>query len=293
MKTIQNPTLIDYTGLMILSAIWGSAFIATEMAVKELPPLFIAFGRIFLASIFLYFIVHIKSLSFPKDKKTWILLIFIGILNNSLPFYLITWGQQYINSSTASIMLAVGPFIALILSHYITHDENFTLLKLLGVIIGFLGVFVLLGDEFINQRHDAFYGQIAMLFATLGYISAGLLLRKISHLPTLVCSASMFITASISMIPFVLYLPFQTIEITISSLLPILYLAIFPTAIASLIRIRLVQKAGVQFMSQVAYLIPIFAIIWSWVFFDTLPKQSAWIALFLVLLGLFIRKLKR
>jgi len=124
MKTIQTPTLSDYFGLILLSAIWGSAFIATEMAVKNLPPLYIAFGRIFLASIFLYAIIHLKKLSFPKDKKTWIYLIFIGILNNSMPFYLITWGQQYISSSTASIMLAVGPFMALILSHYITHDEK-------------------------------------------------------------------------------------------------------------------------------------------------------------------------
>ncbi len=293
MKTIQTPKYIDYIGLLILSAIWGSAFIATEIAVQDLPPLLIAFGRIFLAALFLYFIVHIKKLSFPKDLKTWILLIFIGILNNSIPFYLITWGQQFISSSTASIMLAVGPFIALILSHYITHDEKFTLLKLLGVFIGFLGVFVLLGDDFINQRHDQFYGEVAMLGATIGYISSGLLLRKMSHIPTIVCSASMFITASISLFPFVLYLPLSNIEMSISSFFPILYLAIFPTAVASLIRIRLVQKVGVQFMSQVAYLIPIFAIIWAWVFFDALPKQTAWVALILILLGLFIRKLKK
>jgi len=132
-----------------------------------------------------------------------------------------------------------------------------------------------------------------MLIATIGYISAGLLLRKMSHLPTLVCSASMFITASVSLLPFILFLPFQNIEISISSLFPIIYLALVPTAAASLIRIRLVQKVGIQFMSQVSYLIPIFAIIWAWVFFDTLPKQTAWIALFLVLLGLFIRKLKK
>ena len=293
MKTIQNPTLTDYIGLTILSAIWGSAFIATEIAVKEMPPLLIAFGRIFLASLFLYAMVYIKKLSFPKDMKTWAFLICIGILNNSMPFYLITWGQQYINASTASIMLAVGPFIALILSHYITHDEKFTFVKLLGVIIAFIGVFILLGDDFLNQRHDEFYGELAMLVSICGYISAGLLLRKMSHIPILVCSTSMFITGSLFLLPFILYLPLQDIELSMSSIIPIIYLAIVPTAIASLIRIRLVQKVGVQFMSQVSYIIPIFAIIWSWIFFDELPKQTAWVALFLILIGLFIRKLKK
>jgi len=292
MKTIQPPAFIDYFGLMLLSAIWGSAFVAVEIALNDFPPLFVAFGRIFLAALFLTSLVYMKNLHFPKDLKTWGLLIIIGILNNSMPFFLIAWGQQYINASTASIMLAVGPFVALLLSHYITHDEKFTLLKLIGVIIGFLGVFVLLGDDFLNQRHDSLYGQIAMLIAVMGYISSGLLLRKISYVPTLVCSSSMFITASITLLPFVYFIDFTALNILNFSFLPIIYLAIFPTAIASLIRIKLVQKVGVQFMSQVAYLIPIFAIFWSWVFFSELPKQTAVIALVLVLVGLFIRKLK-
>ena len=293
MKNIIKPTFIDYFGLLLLSGVWGSAFIAVEYALEELPPLLVAYGRITIAALFLLTFVYIKKLAFPRDKKTLIILLFVGILNNSIPFYLISWGQQYINASTASIMLAVGPFITLVLSHFITHDEKFTLLKLIGVILGFLGVFVLLGDDFINQRHDSLYGEIAMLFATLGYISSGLLIRKISHISTLICSTSMFIVASISLLPFVFLMSFENIDFSNIDYLPIVYLAIFPTALASLIRVKMVQKVGVQFMSQVAYLIPIFAIIWSWVFFTELPSESAWIALILVLLGLFIKKLEK
>ncbi len=293
MKTIQQPTLIDYIALLTLSAVWGSSFIAIEFALTTYEPLIIAFGRISIAALFLYTFMSFKKLGFPRDIKTIIILLFVGVLNNSIPFFLISWGQQYINASTASIMLAVGPFITLILSHFITHDEKFTLLKLIGVVLGFLGVFVLLGDDFINQRHDSLYGQIAILIATLGYISSGLLIRKISHVPTLVCTTSMFIVATVSLIPFILLLPLENIQIVSIDFLPIIFLGIFPTALAALIRVQMVKKVGVQFMSQVAYLIPISAIIWSWIFFDELPKQAAWIALVLVLLGLFIKKLER
>lgn len=291
MKNILKPTFIDYFGLFALSAIWGSAFIAVEYSLENHPPLLVAFGRILIAAVFLLSLIYIKKLNFPKDKKTLTILFFVGILNNAIPFYLISWGQQFINASTASIMLAVGPFITLVLSHYITHDEKFTFIKLVGVIFGFLGVFVLLGDDFINQRHDSLYGEIAMLFATLGYISSGLLIRKISHIPTLVCSASMFIVATIFLLPFIFLIPLENIELNTVYILPIIYLGIVPSAIASLIRVKMVQKVGVQFMSQVAYLIPIFAIFWSWIFFAQLPKQTAWIALSLVLLGLFIKRL--
>lgn len=293
MNNIETPRLIDYFGLLLLSAIWGSAFIAVEIALASYDPFIIAFFRITLATLFLLAVMKIKQLHFPRDSKSWTILILVGILNNALPFFLISWGQQHISASTAAIMLAVGPFIALILSHYITHDEKFTLLKLLGVILGFLGVFTLLGNDFLNQRHDSLKGELAMLGATLGYIGSGLLLRKVSYIPTVVCSTSMFLTATLAMLPFSFLYDINSDTFLSLSVISIVYLAIFPTALASLIRVRLVQKVGVQFMSQVSYLIPIFAIFWSWVFFTELPSTSAWLALVLVLLGLFIRKLER
>lgn len=291
MKDIVKPKLFDYLSLILLSAIWGSSFIAVEFALKEFPPLIIAFGRISIAALFLLILVYIKKLTFPRDAKTLFILFIVGILNNSIPFYLISWGQQYINASTAAIMLAVGPFITLVLSHFITHDEKFTLVKLLGVILGFLGVFILLGDDLINQRHDSFYGELAMLLATIGYISSGLLIRKISHVSSLICSSSMFIVATISLLPFIVLIPIENIPALNMYILPIIYLGIIPSALASLIRVRMVQRVGVQFMSQVAYLIPIFAILWSWIFFFELPKSTTWIALIFVLAGLLIRKL--
>jgi drug/metabolite transporter (DMT)-like permease len=102
----------------------------------------------------------------------------------------------------------------------------------------------------------------------------------------------MFVTATIVMLPFVSYTELMQIDFANTSTMSIVYLAIVPTAFASLVRVKLVQKVGVQFMSQVAYLIPIFAIFWAWLFLSELPSINAWIALCLILLGLFVRKIK-
>lgn len=233
-----------------------------------------------------------KKYSFPKDKKSWYILILAGVLNNAVPFYLISWGQQFINSSTAAIMLSCGPFIALLLSHYTTDDEKFSTYKLISVLLGFFGVFILLGGDILNQRVDAIYGQLAVLLATFGYIGAGLLIRKLKHINVVICSTSMFLTATIFMLPFVSIYEVINIDFTNNSALIIIYLAIFPTAIASLVRVKLVQKVGVQFMSQVSYLIPIFSIFWAWLFLSELPNINAWIALLMILLGLIIRRVK-
>ena len=253
----------------------------------------VAFGRISLATLFLLVVVLAQRLPLPSTKKSWIILILAGILNNAIPFYLISWGQQYISGSTAAIMLSFGPFVALVLSHFTTHDEKFSSYKLLGVIFGFLGVFILLGGDILSKDSDALLGQLAVLLATVCYITSGLLIRKLGTINAVVCSTSMLFTASIAMIPFVsfseLFLHVKAADI---STISIVYLAILPTAGASLIRVKLVQRVGVQFMSQVSYLIPIFAIFWTWLFLHEVPKMSALIALVLIFFGLLIRKIK-
>ena len=292
MKQIQSATAIDYALLFMLSAIWGSAFVGIEYALTLFDPFFVAFLRIFFASFFLLIYVYIKKLPLPKDFKTWRMLIILGILNNAMPFYLISWGQQYISAGTAAVMLAFGPFVALVVSHLITDDEKITFFKMVGVVFGFIGVFILLGDDFLKGDANSLYGKIALLFAVLGYISSGFLIRKLSHVHTVVCSTSMFTTAWLLMSPFLFVISYESFDIVSLPFVATLYLAIVPTALASLIRINLVKKTGVQFMSQVAYLIPLFAIFFSWLFFDVVPPLVVYLALVFIFAGLFVRKLK-
>jgi len=292
MKTIQSATFIDYFLLMLLSAIWGSAFVGIEFALTGFDPFFVAFIRIFFASLFLLTIIFFKKLSFPKDWKTLRMLILIGLLNNAMPFYLISWGQQYISAGTSSVMLAMGPFVALIVSHYITEDEKITFFKVVGVIFGFIGVFILLGDDFLKGDIHSLYGKIALLIAVLGYISSGFLIRKMAHVHTLVCSTSMFTSAWILMSPFLFFMEYESFDMMSLPFLTIVYLAIVPTALASLMRITLVRKTGVQFMSQVSYLIPLCTIFIAWIIFDVTPPMVVYAAMIFIFAGLFMRKLK-
>ncbi len=292
MKTIQNATPIDYFWLMLLSAIWGSAFVGIGYALSAFHPLIVAFYRILIATLVVWLFIWLKRLPLPKDRNSWTLLVLLGLINNALPFYLISWGQQYVSASTAAVLLAIGPFVALIMAHWLTHDEKITPFKLVGVGLGFAGVFILFGEDFFKGEHHSLYGKLAILIATIGYVSSGLMIRKLSHIDTLVCAGSMFLTASVWMLPFVWFVPFDSAALLSAPFLTILYLAIIPTAFASIIRIQLVQRTGVQFMSQVSYLIPLFAIFWAWVFFGSVPEITVWVALAMILGGLFVRKIK-
>ena len=94
------------------------------------------------------------------------------------------------------------------------------------------------------------------------------------------------------MFPFLIFMEHQPFEIYSYPFLTIVYLAIVPTALASLMRINLVRKVGVQFMSQVSYLIPLCTIFMSWIFFDVTPPFVVYIAMAFIFAGLFVRKLK-
>ena len=287
--TLKTPQLKDYFNLFALSAIWGTAFIGIEIAIKELDVFQVTFGRVFIAFLFLLPFVLYKKLPLPRGKKNWMWLSLSALLNTALPFSLINAGQEYITSGMSALMIGFGPFITLLLAHYFTHDEKISKYKIYSVVLGFIGLILLLGDNFLASNISELKGQFLVLIASLSYALSSLLVRKISGVPYLMLSFSMFAVSALVLTPIVIYLYWgQSLEVN-QSTLAILYLGILPTAIASIYRVKMVQEVGVQFMSQVSYLIPIFALIWAWLVLDEIPKAITLAALAIVLFGLYIR----
>ena len=287
--TLKTPQLKDYFNLFALSAIWGTAFIGIEIAIKELDVFQVTFGRVFIAFLFLLPFVLYKKLPLPRGKKNWMWLSLSALLNTALPFSLINAGQEYITSGMSALMIGFGPFITLLLAHYFTHDEKISKYKIYSVALGFIGLILLLGDNFLASNISELKGQFLVLIASLSYALSSLLVRKISGVPYLMLSFSMFAVSALVLTPIVIYLYWgQSLEVN-QSTLAILYLGILPTAVASIYRVKMVQEVGVQFMSQVSYLIPIFALIWAWLVLDEIPKAITLAALAIVLFGLYIR----
>ena len=286
---LKTPTLKDYFNLFALSAIWGTAFIGIEIAIRELDVFQVTFGRVLIAFLFLLPIILYKKLPLPKGRKNWIWLSLSALLNTAVPFSLINAGQEYITSGMSALMIGFGPFLTLLLAHYFTHDEKVSKYKVYSVVLGFIGLVLLLGDNFLASNINELKGQILVLIASLSYALSSLFVRKVEDVPYLMLSFAMFGVSALVLTPLVAYFYWgYNLEIN-QSTLAILYLGILPTAIASIYRVKMVQEVGVQFMSQVAYLIPIFALIWAWLVLDEIPKAITLVALVLVLFGLYIR----
>ena len=282
--------------LFILSAIWGSAFIAIKVSLNYFSPVSVASYRLIVASIFLLIFYIIGKYKSSLNRTDLIMLLFVGVVGNFLPFYLISWSEQHIQSSTAGILMGVGPILTLILSHFFTKDDRFTYSKLISISIGFIGVlFIFEIDTLFNfgtANSLQLFSKFLIIIAALGYMISNIVAyNTLKHIDSFSITFFATLFGALVSVPFLLYS--ETIQpsyINFSALLPILYLGIFPTALAFQLRYHITKTSGPVFLSYVAYLIPIFALIWGFLLLSEEIYLNSLIGITLILFGVYIGK---
>ena len=282
--------------LFILSAIWGSAFIAIKVSLNFFSPVSVASYRLIVASIFLLIFYIIGKYKSSLNRTDLIMLLFVGVVGNFLPFYLISWSEQHIQSSTAGILMGVGPILTLILSHFFTKDDRFTYSKLISISIGFIGVlFIFEIDTLFNfgtANSLQLFSKFLIIIAALGYMISNIVAyNTLKHIDSFSITFFATLFGALVSVPFLLYS--ETIQpsyINFNALLPILYLGIFPTALAFQLRYHITKTSGPVFLSYVAYLIPIFALIWGFVLLSEEIYLNSIIGITLILFGVYIGK---
>jgi len=152
MSAPNNKTMgfIEWLLLILLAIIWGGSFFLIKVILSELQPFTIVLGRVSIAAIVLNLVVRLSGYRMPSNLKTWRTFLLMGLLNNLIPFSLITWGQTQISSSLASILNATTPVWTVLLAHFLTVDERLTKNRFGGVIFGLIGVVFMIGWDAVG-----------------------------------------------------------------------------------------------------------------------------------------------
>ena len=280
--------------LLILSAIWGSAFIAIKVSLEYFAPVSVASYRLIVASIFLLIFYIIGQYKTLLSKKDLLMLIFVGVVGNFLPFYLISWSEQFIQSSTAGILMGIGPILTLVLSHFLTKDDKINSVKLISIIVGFIGVLFIFEIDslfsFQSSNSLQLISKFLIIIAALGYMISNIVAyNTLKHIDSFSITFFATLFGALISIPFLIFSEFnQPSYFSIKSILPILYLGIFPTALAFQLRYHITKTSGPVFLSYVAYLIPIFALIWGFILLSEKIYFSSIVGITLILIGVFI-----
>ena len=288
---MKNPKLADYTLLTILALIWASAFFNIKIATYSYGPVSIAFFRIFFGAIPVIFLCLYKKIKIEAFTKDWFWYASIGIINLVIPFFLIAYGVQKVQSNLAAILMASTPLSATILAHFFTKYEKINFTKVIGVLIGFFGIIVLFSDNILIDNENFFYALMILLGSTF-YVIGGLLTLKISKKRNENVTASILIWGTIVVFPIAMLLeqPWN-FNLRLDSTISLIYLGIFPTGVAWLLRFHILKKNGLVFQAQVAYLIPIFGVILGYIFLKEIITLKVLIALATVIIGFyFVRR---
>ena len=176
---MKNPKSIDYILLSILSLIWASAFFNIKIATYSYGPITIAFFRILLGAIPVVFLCLYNKIKIEAFSKDWLWFASIGLINLVIPFFLIAYGVQKVQSNLAAILMASTPLSATILAHFFTKNEKINYTKTIGVLIGFFGIIFLFSDNILIDNNNFFYA-LMILFGSTFYVVGGLLTLKIS-----------------------------------------------------------------------------------------------------------------
>ena len=287
---MNNPKPLDYLLLGTLSLIWASAFFNIKIATYSFGPVTIAFFRIFLGAIPVVLLCLAKRIKIEAFSKDWLWFASIGFINLVIPFFLIAYGVQKVQSNLAAILMATTPLSATILAHFFTENEKFSWFKSVGILIGFSGIVFLFSDEVLINTENILYA-FAILFGSTCYVIGGILTLKISKKKNENVTASILIWGSIIVFPISMYFeqPWN-LSPSVDSMIALLYLGVFPTGVAWLLRFNILKNNGLVFQSQVAYLIPIFGVILGYIFLNELITSKVIVSLLLVILGIYLVK---
>ena len=287
---MREPKTIDYLLLTILALIWSSAFFNIKIATYSYGPVTIAFLRIVFGAIPVIGLCLFKKIKIEAFSKDWHWFALIGMVNLVIPFFLIAYGVQKVQSNLAAILMASTPLSATVLAHFFTDNEKINLIKLLGVLIGFSGIVFLFSDNILINENN-FLSALIIFFASTFYVIGGILTLKISNKKNENVTASILIWGTIFLIPITAYTeqPWN-LNPSIDSTISLIYLGVVATGLAWLLRFRILINNGLVFQAQVAYLIPIFGIILGYIFLNELITPKVVVAVVAIIVGIYFVK---
>tara|TARA_B110000444_G_scaffold199311_1_gene190604 strand:+ start:89 stop:976 length:888 start_codon:yes stop_codon:yes gene_type:complete len=287
---MREAKTMDLLLLLLLSIIWGSAFFNIKIATYSYEPFTLALVRVIFASIPLFLLCRLKKIKIEAFSKNWKWYALIGLCNIAIPFVLIAIGTAKINSYLAAILMSTTPLSGSILAHFFTKNEKLSYLKSLGILIGFSGIILLFFDEIIINSSNYVYVLVTILGSTF-YCIGGLLTLKIKNKVNENVTTSTTLWSVIFLLPFsILFETPWNSSPTLQSTLSLLYLGVIATGLAWLIRFRILTVNGLVFQTQVAYLIPIFGIIFGYFLMDEVITWRVIVSLVVILIGIYIFK---
>ena len=276
--------------LFALVAMWGSAFMFTGIAVRGFSPTALVTIRLGIAAVLLTSLATMLGQGFPWTRRFWLFSIAMTLAGNCVPFWLISFGQQRIDSGLAGILMGIMPLTTIVLAHFFVRGERLNAIKAAGFVVGFCGLVVLIGPDALRElqgQGTLLLYELAVLGGAVCYAISTIIARHRPPADPLVAAAGVMLAGSAIMLPIGGgQASAQLLSASPAPLTAMLALAIVATAVATVVFLKLVATAGPSFTSFINYLIPVWALLMGVVFMGEQPEATVILGLMLILSGI-------
>ncbi len=260
---------------IFLGLIWSASFLWIKIALQELGPITLVAYRVLLGLIFGAAAIAIQRVAWPRTLAEWTPFLVVGLLNVAIPFFLITWGEESIDSAVASILNATVPLFTILIATFYLRDDKLSAQRLTGLLVGFAGVVVLMSKDLSANAHNSVLGQVAVIVASLSYAISSVYVRKTTlnanglvrgAAPLVGAAVVMWIAALVAESPVrVPVLPLTWIAL--------LWLGVLGSGLAFILVFYLIHEIGPTRATMVTYIFPLGGVILGVIFLD---EELSW-----------------
>ena len=263
-NALRHPTLVDLLKIVLLGAIWGSAFLAIKLSVHETGPLWLVMIRVAIAFLPIAMFAWWRKDPLPPTLHDWLVIIAMSLLNTVGPFFLISWAELHIPAGVTSLIMGVGPLATMVAAHFTTPDDRFTGGKIMGMFLGFAGLALVVGPELSQGIGFDALAYAAVWTGMLCYVAAGPLIRFVRRTSVPMMTAVNMGVGILALTPPLLVAHHPFPQMSGTAALAALYLGLVCTGFAYLLRANITLTVGQSFMSMASYFMPVSGVLLAW-----------------------------
>ncbi|MGZ9160615.1 MAG: DMT family transporter [Candidatus Limnocylindrales bacterium] len=259
----MTTSRLNWLLFLALGFMWGSSYLFIKLAVDDFGTFTLVAIRLAIGAAFLWIVIRVAGQELPRNPRIYGHLLVMAVVNIVIPFGLITWAEQSVDSSIAAILTAAVPLWAIVIAPLFLHDEPIRINGAIGLAVGFVGVVVLTSRGLEQGRSSDIAGEVALVGASLSYAVGAVYSRRNMRgvrpmIPAVVqVTFAMLIASGIAL---VLERPWEA-RPDVEAVFSMVWLGIVGSGLAYLVNFRLLEAWGATRTTLVAYLIPIVGIV--------------------------------
>lgn len=282
-----------YSGYVALAIIWGSTWLFIKIGLESFTPLFSAGVRFLIAALTIFIVLRIRSIKLQRDPIAIRLYLFMGLFSFYIPFGLVYWGEQFVNSGLASVLFAVYPFAVAGVSSFLIPEEKVSREKIAGMVFGFSGIILIFRDDFNFNFSNQMLGMLAIVTSALMQSTVVVAVKKWgNHLNSFSMN---FVPMAIAGILFtlsgVLFEDYTYNKWDLKGLASIAYLGIFGSVVTFTTYYWILKRINVVLLSLLTFITPVVALLLGWIFYGEQLKPNQYAGSALVFAGILIANL--